>query len=127
MLTITKRERIIEEFHRVKFPSSFGISKKVVKFKVPGEVLKEEFEFLIEQELNLFCNTKNYKILDWDCVYNDECFTVLNLDLEAIHSHEMLNNLFFLKKLFDDLNNMHGTEEYEERFSEVIKKVIANP
>tara|TARA_R110001592_G_scaffold133438_3_gene348693 strand:- start:170 stop:553 length:384 start_codon:yes stop_codon:yes gene_type:complete len=127
MLTITKRERIIEEFHRVKFPSSFGINKKVVKFKVPGEVLKEEFEFLIEQELNLFCNTKNYKILDWDCVYNDECFTVLNLDLEAIHSHEMLNNLFFLKKLFDDLNNMHGTEEYEERFSEVIKKVIANP
>jgi len=126
MLTVTKRGRIIEEFNRIKFPSNFGIHEKKVKFKVPGEVLKDEFDFIIEEELNLYCNSKNYKIINWDCIYNDECFTVLSIDLKPIHGYEMLNNLFFLKKLFDELNQVHGTTEYEERFSEVIKKVIAN-
>jgi len=127
MLTVSKRGRIIEEFNRIKFPSNFGIQEKKVKFKVPGEVLKEEFDFIIEEELNFYCNSKNYKIINWDCVYNDECFTVLNIELKPIHSYEMLNNLFFLKKLFDEINIIHGTKEYEERFSEVVKKVIANP
>tara|TARA_B100000768_G_scaffold181907_1_gene207317 strand:+ start:4263 stop:4646 length:384 start_codon:yes stop_codon:yes gene_type:complete len=126
MLTFTKRGKLIEEFKKIKLPNNFGINSKEIKFKVSFEVLKEEFEDVIHEEFIVLFKSINYIVSSWDCIYNDDCFTVLTINLEPIHGEDMLYNLFFLKKLFDDINNMYGTEEYEERFSEVMKKVIAN-
>jgi hypothetical protein len=127
MLTVTKHQKIIEEFQKIKLPNNFGLISKTIKFKVPGEILKEEFEICLKEELISFLKGINYIVLKWDCVYNDESFTAIELHLEPIHTEDMLYNLFFLKKLFDEINNMYGTVEYEERYREVMKKVISHP
>tara|TARA_R100000742_G_C4279588_1_gene104613 strand:+ start:7945 stop:8328 length:384 start_codon:yes stop_codon:yes gene_type:complete len=127
MLTVTKHKKIIEAFKEIKLPNNFGLESKQIKWKVPGEILNEEFEFVLKDELISYFKSINYTVSTWSCVYNDESFTSISVHVEPIHGEDMMYNLFFLKKLFDDINQIHGTEEYEERFREVMKKVISNP
>lgn len=127
MLTFTKQKQILTAFKKVKLPNNFGTNSREVRFKVPGEILKEEFEVCLKEELIDFLKSINFIISKYECIYNDESFTSIELHLEPIHSEDMLYNLFFLKKLFDDINNMYGTVEYEDRFKEVMKKVISHP
>lgn len=127
MLTVTKHKKIVKEFKKVKLPNNFGIQSREIRFKVPGQVLDDEFDVVLKEDLIPFLKSINYIVSNYDCIYNDESFTSIELHLEPIHSEDMLFNLFFLKKLFDDINNMYGTKEYEERFHEVMKKVISHP
>jgi len=127
MLTVTKHKKIVKEFKKVKLPNNFGIQSREVRFKVPGQILDDEFDVVLKEDLIPLLKSINYIVSHYDCIYNDESFTSIELHLEPIHSEDMLFNLFFLKKLFDDINNMYGTQEYEERFNEVMKKVISHP
>jgi len=127
MLTVTKHKKIVKEFKKVKLPNNFGIQSREIRFKVPGQILDDEFDVVLKEDLIPLLKSINYIVSHYDCIYNDESFTSIELHLEPIHSEDMLFNLFFLKKLFDDINNMYGTQEYEERFNEVMKKVISHP
>ncbi len=127
MLKVRKQELITEAFQKVKLPNNFGVISREIKFKVIGEVENSEFEIILNEEFIPYLKTINYTVATWNCVYNDESFTSISIYVEPIHSEDMLYNLFFLKKLFDDINNMYGTVEYEERFSAVMKKIISHP
>jgi len=127
MLKLHKKEKIIKAFKQIKLPNNFGLESKDIKFKVPGEIINSEFEIVLKEEFIPFLKTINYKVSSWHCLYNDESFTSITIYVEPIHSEDMLYNLFFLKKMFDEINNMYGTVEYEERFHEVMKKIISHP
>jgi len=127
MLKLHKKEKIIKAFKQIKLPNNFGLESKDIKFKVPGEIINSEFEIVLKEEFIPFLKTINYKVSSWHCLYNDESFTSITIYVETIHSEDMLYNLFFLKKMFDEINNMYGTVEYEERFHEVMKKIISHP
>ena len=125
MLKIRKEELIREAFQKIKLPNNFGTKSREIKFKVPGEISNSQFDVILKKEFIPYLRTINYTVATWNCVYNDESFTSISVYVEPIHGEDMLYNLFFLKKLFDDMNNMYGTVEYEERFNEVMKKVIS--
>lgn len=114
----------VKEAIRKALPKNHLLKGRVIKFKVPGEIFPLTVETAL-QEMEQEIRALNAYVWDYDVIYNDESFTSVTLSFRTNRSPEWMNDMFFLKKLFDDLNNMHGTVELEEQFKIVMGKLIA--
>lgn len=120
---MSKIEATKEQIRKA-LPKNHLLKGRCITLKVPGEIFEITVDTAIN-ELEKEIKSLNAYVWDYDVFYNDESFTSVKLALGVNRSPEWMNDMFFLKKLFDDLNNMHGTVELEEQFKIVMGKIIA--